>query len=376
MIRLGTDMHVITPAKQSIRIHLTNVTGTGASQLLESLLPALIECDAAQVSEIYLPEAGLLSRFSSPSKRVIVKKYRRFLPKAISRFLECTFFSYKFNDSSPLLVLGDLPLRVQCRQTLFVQTSHLIVPKNFVWHPIGWKYLITRFIFRLNLNRVSTFIVQTDIMRDSLIASYPSIKERVKIVSHPPPRWLLDCKMEEQDCRAGKHNLRLIYPAAEYPHKNHALLSQIDVAKSEFWPVEKLLLTIREVVNPASSISWIHCVDHLSPAEMIHAYRSVDGILFLSKKESFGFPLVEAMFLGLPVICPDLPYARTLCGDQAIYFNPDSVESLQAALTQLQELLSDGWKPNWSGQLKHIPTSWESVASKILDLTIGPIGVD
>jgi glycosyltransferase involved in cell wall biosynthesis len=109
---------------------------------------------------------------------------------------------------------------------------------------------------------------------------------------------------------------------------------------------------------------------------MIHAYGGVDGILFLSKRESFGFPLVEAMFLGLPVVCPDLPYARTICGDQGIYFDPDSIGSLQAALTKLKKLLSDNWKPDWSGQLRGIPKDWDGVASKILDLAINPLTVD
>jgi glycosyltransferase involved in cell wall biosynthesis len=376
LIRLGTEMHHATSPNKSIRIHLTNVTGTGASQLLESLLPALVESEKAQVTQIYLPETGLLSKFSSVTENITIKQYRRFLPKAISRFLECTLLAYKFNDSTPILVLGDLPLRVKARQTVFVQTPHLIAPKSFTWHPSGWKYSISRFIFRLNMRRVTAFVVQTDVMKTALIASYPSIEDRVRVVPQPPPRWLLNCKIQKRDRNAKDHNLRLIYPAAEYPHKNHSLLSRIDVTESRSWPVEELLLTIKAGVNPAPSIDWVHCAGYLSPAEMIHAYGSADGILFLSKAESFGFPLVEAMFLGLPVICPNLPYAKTLCGDQGIYFDPNSVESLRAALIQLKELLSDNWKPDWSGQLIGIPKNWESVASKFLDIAINPLSVN
>lgn len=363
-------------SKKSIRIHLTNVTGAGASQLLESLLPALVESEKAHVTQIYLPETGLLSTFSSVTKNITIKQYRRFLPKVISRFLECTLFAYKFNESTPILVLGDLPLRVKTRQTLFVQNSHLIAPKSFTWHSSGWKYSISRFIFRLNMSRVSAFVVQTDVMKSALIASYPSIEDRVRIVPQPPPRWLLNCKIQERNRNAKYHNLRLIYPAAEYPHKNHFLLSRIDGAESQLWPVEELLLTIKAGANPAPSIDWVHCAGYLSPSEMIHAYESADGILFLSKAESFGFPLVEAMFLGLPVICPNLPYAKTLCGDQAIYFDPDSVESLRAALIKLNELLSNNWKPDWSERLKGIPKTWESVASKFLDIAINPLSID
>jgi hypothetical protein len=251
-------MHSTTSTQRSIRIHLTNVTGTGASQLLESLLPALVKCNKARVLKIYLPEMGILSSFSSETKNIVIKKYRRFLPNAISRFLECTFFSYKFSGSIPILVLGDLPLRVSARQTLFVQNSHLIAPKSFVWHLSGWKYLISRFIFRLNMNRVATFIVQTDIMKAALITSYPSISDRIMVVKHPPPSWLLNCKARDWSHKDQVRKLRLIYPAAEYPHKNHSLLGCIKVAESETWPVEEILLTVgRFQIQPLVSLGLI-----------------------------------------------------------------------------------------------------------------------
>ena len=89
-------------------------------------------------------------------------------------------------------------------------------------------------------------------------------------------------------------------------------------------------------------------------------------INFLSLAESFGFPLVEAMWIGLPIICPDLPYARTLCGEQAIYFDPNNVDSLHVAIGQLTKRRNLGWWPDWSINLKKIPRDWEKVADAML----------
>ena len=93
-------------------------------------------------------------------------------------------------------------------------------------------------------------------------------------------------------------------------------------------------------------------------------------MLFLSKEESFGFPLIEAMYLGLPIICPDLPFARVLCGDDAIYFNPDDIESLRLSILRLKNNLIDGWRPNWNNQMNEIPKNWATVADEMLDLCI------
>jgi glycosyltransferase involved in cell wall biosynthesis len=98
-------------------------------------------------------------------------------------------------------------------------------------------------------------------------------------------------------------------------------------------------------------------------------YANVDGLIFLSKEESYGFPLVEAMFVGLPIICPNLPYARNLCGAQGIYFNPDSQKSLLSAVKKLKIFLDSGWWPSWDYQMKNIPSNWNIVAKSMIEIT-------
>ena len=79
------------------------------------------------------------------------------------------------------------------------------------------------------------------------------------------------------------------------------------------------------------------------------------------------------MFVGLPIICPDLPYARALCGEQAIYFDPDQPESLRQALIMMQSRIDQGWWPDWQDQLIGMPTDWETVARKMLEVACGPL---
>ena len=359
-----------TSSRASVRLHLTNVAGAGASQLLQSLLPALERDPCVTVERIDLPDRGALSAYNSSCSSTIAEVYRRRLPNALSRMLECTWLAGRFNGDSPLLVLGDLPLRCRGPQTVFVQTPNLLKPASLRLGADGIKYWISRTIFRIGMDRVHAFIVQTDVMRDALERSYPSVSGRVHVIAQPVPSWLLrsGLKRSARTCPAGQ-GLNLIYPAAGYPHKNHALLSQIDSQAS--WPVERLTLTLDPVVHPAPPLSWVKCNGFLSPEAMIKAYAQVDALLFLSKDESYGFPLVEAMFVGLPIVCPDLPYAHTLCGDQAIYFDPNSPDSLHQALHTLQSRLDKGWWPNWQDRLAGMPPDWETVARRMLAVACG-----
>lgn len=355
---------MIIPQRPPLRLHLTNVAGAGATQLLLSLLPALERSADVQITEIHLPDRGHLANYQKSPDSGLSQRYRRLLPNAVSRIFECLVFARKFNGDTPLLVLGDLPLRCTAPQTVFVQTSHLLCSKKFQWNLGYLKFAISRQVFRLNASYAEKFIVQTSVMGEALAASYPSIAKKIHVIAQPVPSWLLDSAPRRS--RKSRGSLRLIYPAAGYPHKNHRLLGNIKPELSSAWPIESLKITLPVENHPASHVPWVQCVGFLSAHEMVQAYAEVDGLVFLSTDESYGFPLVEAMFIGLPIVCPDLPYAHALCSDNAIYFDPRSIDSLHKAIETLKARLFTGWWPDWSAQLSTIPKDWSVVADAMI----------
>lgn len=363
--------------QDAVRLHLTNIAGLGAVQLIKSLLPALERNRTVRVVEVYLPDKGDLSSYQNNDTSVALTRYRRYLPNSLSRLAECLFLGQRFSGELPLLVMGDLPIRCTSQQTVFVQTPHLLRPEKFSWRLGKMKQALLRWVFRSNIKYAQAFIVQTTLMRDALIKSYPSLHSRVHVVAQPVPAWLLNAGIKRTGrITAEGDPLHLIYPAAGYPHKNHKLLASIDDRQAAQWPLARLAITLDEKSNPAPNLPWLHCLGTLTAQQMIDAYNRVDALLFLSTDESYGFPLVEAMFAGLPIVCPDLPYARVLCGDEAIYFQANSADSLKDAVNELHAKLSTGYWPDWTEQLKTIPKDWESVAKTMLDIALKPsVGV-
>lgn len=356
--------------RTSVRVHLTNVTGAGASHLLLSLLPALESDQGTYLEALYLPDKGPLQGYQPASQDIQCITYRRCLPNAISRILECTILGRQFSGSAPLLVLGDLPVRCETQQIVFVQTTHLVHASTSNSLSENIKFWIARLIFVLNQKYVAAFIVQTEFMRSALIAAYPALQGRVHIVAQPVPTWLLENKFQRRARTvASDTGLKLFYPAAVYPHKNHQLLAE--VSSFTEWPIESLQLTLELPDNPAPKIGWIKCTGFLSAEQMRKAYAEADALLFLSLTESYGFPLIESMFIGLPIICPNLAYARELCGAQAIYFDANDIESLRQACIELKTRLLSGWEPDWSLQINKLPKDWASVASQMLNVFRG-----
>ena len=353
--------------KRGFRVHLTNVQGLGGIQLVKSLLAAMDGRPGVELREAYLPAAGELADFQSRSRVARLVHYRRGLPNGLSRILECLVLSRSFDGDTPLLVLGDLPLRCEGKQILFLQNRFLLDGDSSSTLLFLLKTLVSRVIFALNKRRAAYFIVQTELMKSALLKKYSLHAAQVGVIGQPPPDWLLASGLRRAAASARRGGaLNLMYPADGYPHKNHKLLSRINSADSGDWKIAKLTLTVAAKHNPNPALPWLECVGVQSTAEVLRRYATTDGLVFLSKKESYGLPLVEAMWIGLPIVCADLPYARILCGDGAIYFDPDDVKSLRRAINVLHDRLDSGWWPDWSRQLAAVPKSWDDVASSVL----------
>ncbi|MDX1971155.1 MAG: glycosyltransferase family 1 protein [Candidatus Sumerlaeia bacterium] len=77
-------------------------------------------------------------------------------------------------------------------------------------------------------------------------------------------------------------------------------------------------------------------VPRLPDTEFRLLFQQASALLFPSLEEGFGFPLVEALRLGVPVLCADLPPMNDLAGGCATLFDPDEPGSLEQALKRMK----------------------------------------
>ena len=77
-----------------------------------------------------------------------------------------------------------------------------------------------------------------------------------------------------------------------------------------------------------------HVIEHndLSDPQVVALLRRSQGLLFPSFAEGFGLPLAEALMLGVPCICSDLPVFREVAGDMALYLDPTNGPAWQTAI--------------------------------------------
>jgi len=80
------------------------------------------------------------------------------------------------------------------------------------------------------------------------------------------------------------------------------------------------------------AVDWTGYVDD---ATLVDAYRGADVLVLPSRFEGFGFPVVEAMACGTPVVCSDIPVLREIAGPAAEFAAPDDAAGLAGAIVRV-----------------------------------------
>lgn len=102
---------------------------------------------------------------------------------------------------------------------------------------------------------------------------------------------------------------------------------------------------------------------YVSDAQLVALYMNTKAFIFPSIYEGFGIPVIEAMSLGVPVLCSDIPVMREVCGSIASYFDPYCESSLVSIL--LNQTNSQIDHANLIQQSEKY--QWLDFATKLLD---------
>lgn len=158
----------------------------------------------------------------------------------------------------------------------------------------------------------------------------------------------LNARQQETLDNVGSDTFRILFVSGFYWHKNvDTLIEGFGKYRSRGGRGKLILTFARERLTAIDGVqaneAFKRCdykneVVFIGPvpgAEIHDLYRQCDAFAFPSCIESFGFPMVEAMSSGLPVLASDTPVNREICGCAAMYFATYSSDALANALYAL-----------------------------------------
>lgn len=157
------------------------------------------------------------------------------------------------------------------------------------------------------------------------------------------------------------------------PNKNFRLLGEALRRLGTYrWPIAIAGARDTRVFRGAQvPTDLVRPLGFVSDAELGHLYRHAAWLVLPSLYEGFGLPAVEAMGNGCPVMAARAASLPEVCGDAALYFDPNDVDSLVAALREAASNPRLRAELNARAQARLAVHSWhvnaEVLAAAVLD---------
>jgi len=92
---------------------------------------------------------------------------------------------------------------------------------------------------------------------------------------------------------------------------------------------------LRRRISDLRSRGHLEVREYCGAEELWELYRTSHGLVFPSLHEGFGFPVLEAMAAGLPVLTSGRGATAEVAGDAALLVDPDARRDLAASLADL-----------------------------------------
>lgn len=267
---------------------------------------------------------------------------------------------------SPMHFIGGGPRRYKLLLTLhdLIYYHHgkaptfLPLPSRVIWRLFHMAY----WPGRLLLERADYVLTVSETSR-KLIRKYLHPKRPIAVIPNAPAKAAVAQE-------AGKIKKDLVYMGSFMPYKNVETL----IAAMAFLPGYTLHLLSK--ISPEREAELQALIPEDVQVEFWHGVSDHDyakllatstALMTASKDEGFGLPLIEAMAVGVPVICTDMAIFREIGGDAVHYAPADSPKTFADQVRQLEDpghrklIVGLGYK-------QAATYTWKNSAEKLLEV--------
>jgi glycosyltransferase involved in cell wall biosynthesis len=236
------------------------------------------------------------------------------------------------------------------------------------------------------VNGTNLVFVQTPVVRERVAAAFDYPITQIKVLRLPPPA---DIRFPSDDAvpsvfRSGENDFNILIMTPYMTHRNPDVLIPLcrnycrqlreqhirfitTITSGEHRYAERFLKNIsrygfEDIILNVGELSRSEVTKYLTNSQLLWLPTMI---------ETLCFPFLEAMALGTSVMAPDLDFARYVCGNAAIFYDPWDIDSIfrdimlvreNAALRK--ELVEKGKAQ--LGDRKIFAGSWEETATDLI----------
>ena len=223
----------------------------------------------------------------------------------------------------------------------------------------------------------NSFFTKNELLRFEQEGSLRSLPEvRVLQLAH-------ECRQSSEpvEKRAGVEKYLLCVGSTLGRKNLDVVLDALVALKQDhgFCPPLVLAGTVRKRVRQAVTTGRykalandIRFVTDPNQAELISLYQGCLALVLPSFIEGWGLPAGEALWLGRPALCSDIPVLHEVCGKRGIYFDPRNPQELARRILGILEIKTkeDTLPDLYDTSRDRLGLrSWFMVAQALLDIT-------
>jgi len=323
---------------------LTSLPVTGIGKILVGLIEELKDRNDVRLSYIALVARGLLPQLRSRYPGLHAPAIPARFSKSALRLIQSLGIPIEaFCPKADGVVSADwlcLPSRRGKSIAIVADATPLTNPQ---WQRKENIDLFARRLASIKRNADLVVAISQSTRRD-LIQSAKIDAERI-MVAYPGVTKIFLKKPIQKDLSGVKKKYRLpaeflLFVGTQEPRKN---LKNIFAAWSALGKFEKketqlILAGQKGWAHSLTVPSQIRKIGFVADADLPAIYSLARGLIYPSLKEGFGFPILEAFQMGVPVLTSDRSSMKEIAGDAAILVIPDSVDDLKLGLVRLLAL--------------------------------------
>ena len=280
-----------------------------------------------------------------------------YLPRLLSNKL---FYPLIYSSVLPMILrkkkvnivinFADIPIRTNIKQVFLFDWSYAVYPNSKVWKLMGlFDFIVKKiklYFFKKFVKYVNVLIAQTNTMKDHLSSLY-----RIKNIEVVPNAVSLENLsggvVKYYNLPSG---FKFLYLTHYYPHKNIEIFLEI-AKRIKAQNLDFKLITTLDPAQHKDANKFLCNIKVLGLENIIinvcavnmenvpSLYKQCDALLMPTLLESFSGTYVEAMYHRKPILTSKYDFAKDVCQNAAIYFDPHDADEILSTMKSISELV-------------------------------------